>query len=100
MKARLLGSLIIGAIAAAAVAIYDAKANHAALAAAAARNHTTVISSLAGGFACLMLFVAAVVFVAGTVLAGRPQRRQADAGRAFRGRQAPQRRRPRADVWR
>ena len=93
MKARLLGSLISGAFIAAIAVGYDAKANHAALAASAARHHTTVTSSLAAGFACLTLFVAAVVFVLGTVLAGRPRRR--------RERQdAPARRRPRADVWR
>ena len=99
MKARLLGSLILGAIAAGIVVGYDDTSNHAALVRAAARGHTTVASSLAAGFAGVTLMVALVVFVFATVFAGRPRRRQADAGRAFRGRQAPQRR-PRADVWR
>ena len=73
MKARLLGSLVLGAIAAATVVIYDDTANHAALVRAAARNHQTVVSSLASGFAGLTLIVAAVVFVAGTVVAAPPQ---------------------------
>ena len=99
MKRRLLGSLVLGAIAAAIVVIYDDKANHAALAATAARNHTTVMSSLAAGFAGVTLMVALVVFVVGTVLAGRRKARQPAAQRAFQGRPAA-RRRPRADVWR
>ena len=81
MKARLLGSLVLGAIAAATVVIYDDTANHAALVRAAARSHQTVVSILASGFAGLTLIVAAVVFVAGTVVAGRRKARQASARR-------------------
>jgi heme/copper-type cytochrome/quinol oxidase subunit 2 len=95
MKARLLGSLVLGAIVAAIVVIYDGKANHAALAAATARNHTTVMSSLASGFAVITLFVALVVFVAVTVLGAGRRARQA-AGRQ----DIPARRRSRADAWR
>jgi hypothetical protein len=96
MKERLLGSLVLGAIAAAIVVIYDEKANHAALAAAAARNHTTVMSSLTAGFAGVTLFVALVVFVLVTVLGAPRRARQAAARQWSTG--APQRRR--ADVRR
>jgi len=99
MKARLLGSLVLGAIAAATVVIYDDTANHAALVRAAARNHQTVVSSLASGFAGLTLFVAAVVFVAGTVVAGRRKTRQAAAWRGWQDDAGP-RRRGRAGSWR
>jgi heme/copper-type cytochrome/quinol oxidase subunit 2 len=63
VKARLLGSLVLGAIAAAIVVIYDDTANHAGLVRAAARSHQTAVSILASGFAGLTLIVAAVVFV-------------------------------------
>ncbi len=91
MKPRLLGSLILGAIAATVVVIYDDSANHAALAAAAARNHSTVMSSLASGFTALTLFIALVVFVAVTVL-GAPRRARQAAARPG----IPARRRSRA----
>ena len=98
MKARFLGSLVLGAIAAAIVVVYDGTANHAALVRAAARSHQTVASSLAAGFAGLTLFVAVVVFVFATVFAGRPRRRQAAMRR--HSRVPALRHRPRADVWR
>jgi Na+/pantothenate symporter len=91
MKERLLGSLVLGAIAAAIVVIYDGKENHAALAAAAARNHSTVAASLASGFVAITLVVALAVFVAITVL-GAPRR----ARRAAARQDTPARRRSRA----
>ena len=91
MRSRLLGSLILGAIVAAVVVIYDDSANHAALAAEAARNHSTVMSSLASGFTALTLFVALIVFVAATM---RARRRKARAERAWQP--GPARRRSRA----
>ena len=99
MKARLLGSLMLGAIAAAIVAGYDDTANHAALVRAAARSHQTVVSILASGFAGLTLIVAAVVFVAGTVVAGHRKERQAAARRVWQDDAGP-RRRGRAGSWR
>jgi UDP-N-acetylmuramyl pentapeptide phosphotransferase/UDP-N-acetylglucosamine-1-phosphate transferase len=96
VKARLLGSLVLGAIAATIVVIYDDTANHAALVAGAARNHKTVVSSLAGGFAGVTLFVALLVFVAGTVFAGRRRRE----GRRVERQDSLQRHRRRADAWR
>ena len=91
MRSRLLGSLILGAVVAAVVVIYDASANHAALAASAARNHSTVMTSLASGFVALTLFVALIVFVAVTVL-GAPRRARQAAARPG----IPARRRSRA----
>ena len=103
MKARFLGSLVLGAIAAAIVVGYDDTAYHAALVRAAAQpqphgGHQSVVSMLAAGFVGVTLFVAVIVFVFATVFAGRPRRRQAAMGRDSRV-PAP-RRRPRADVWR
>ena len=104
MKARFLGSLVLGAIAAAIVVGYDDTANHAALVRAAAQpqphgGHQSVVSMLAAGFVGVTLFVAVVVFVVGTVLAGRRKARTAAASRAWQG--APQpRRRGRAGAWR
>ena len=99
MKARLLGSLTLGAFAAAVVVIYDDTANHAALVRAAARSHQTVASNLAAGFAGVTLLVAVVVFVLVTVLGAPRRARAAAAGRAWQG--APQpRRRGRAGAWR
>jgi len=91
VKARLLGSLVLGAIAAAIVVIYDGRENHAALAAGAARDHTTVLASLASGFAVITVVVALVVFVAVTVL-GAPRRARQAAARQ----DIPARRRSRA----
>ena len=104
MKARFLGSLVLGAIAATIVVGYDDTANHAALVRAAAQpqphgGHQTVVSMLAAGFVGVTLMVALVVFVAGTVVARRRKARQPAARRAFQGRPAS-RRRAGADVWR
>ena len=64
-----------------------------------AKTHQTAGSIEASGFAGITLFVALVVFVAGTVLAGRRKARTAAASRASQG--APQpRRRGRAGAWR
>jgi hypothetical protein len=97
VKARLLGSLLLGAIAAAIVVVYDDTANHAALVRAAAQpqphgGHQSVTSILAAGFVSVTLFVALVVFVAGTVLAGRRKARAAAASRAWQGTPQPRRR--------
>ena len=99
MKARLLGSLILGAFAAAIVTGYSSHYRHATLAHSSALNHQSVGFTLFWGFIGFTLIAAIIVFVFATVLASRPRRRQDAARRAFRGRQAPQRR-PRADVWR
>ena len=104
MKARFLGSLVLGAIAAAIIVIWDDTANHAALVRAAAQpqphgGHQSIASMLAAGFVGVTLMVALVVFVVGTVVAGRRKARQPAARRAFQGRPASQRR-PRTDVWR
>jgi len=101
VKARLFGSLVLGAIAAAIVVVYDDTANHAALVRAAARSHQTVASSLAAGFAGVTLFVAVIVFVVGAVLAGRRKAPVAAARREWQGAPRPQpRRRGRAGAWR
>jgi len=94
VKARLLGSLILGAFAAAVVTGYAASYRHAALAASAARSHQTAGFILLSGFAGLTLFVAVIVFVLATVFAGRPRR----AVRSRAGDRVPPR--PRTDVWR
>ena len=99
MKARFLGSLILGAFAAAVVTGYAGSYRHAALAASASRNHQTAGFILMSGFIGLTLFVAVIVFVFATVFAARPRRQRADAGRAFQGHPVS-RRRPRTDVWR
>ena len=91
MRARLLGSLILGAIAATVVVIYDDSANHAALVASTARNHTTVMSSLASGFVAITLVAALLVFVPATV---RARRRRGRADREWQ--HGPARRRSRA----
>jgi len=76
VKARLAGSLILGAFAAAIVTGYAARYRHAALAASAAKSggHQSVASILTGGFAGIALIVAVVVFVI-SLLAARHKAR-------------------------
>ena len=77
MKERLLGSLTLGAIAGAIVAVYSGTKNHAALAAEAAKNHSSVLASLLSGFVAITLVVGLIVFVAITVLGSGRRTRQA-----------------------
>ena len=99
MKSRIVSALLAGAAVAGIVVYIADKGRHAALAAEAAKTHQTAGSIEASGFAGITLFVALVVFVAGTVLAGRRKARTAAASRAWQG--APQpRRRGRAGAWR
>ncbi len=93
MKARLLGSLTIGAGVGAALVAFEDKFRRAALVASAARSggHQTVTSILADGFIGVTVIAALVVFVLATV---RARRRR---GRAEQWRQpGPARRRSRA----
>ena len=103
VKARLAGSLVIGAVIAAALVTFEDKYRHAALAASAARalphgGHQTVASILAAGFAGATVIVALAVFIVLTVLAARRRARLA-ARRAWQDTAGPPRR-GRAGSWR
>ena len=104
VKARLAGSLVIGAVIAAALVAFEDKYRHAALAASAARplphgGHQTVASILASGFAGVTVIVAIAAFIVLTMLA---RRRRARLAAAWRGREDDRepRRRGRAGSWR
>ena len=99
MKARLLGSLMLGAIVAAIVVIFADRSPACGPGGVGGKSggHQSVVSMLFGGFVGVTLFVAIVVFVLATVLAGARRRRAASR----RQRQdASSARRPRADAWR
>jgi heme/copper-type cytochrome/quinol oxidase subunit 2 len=80
VKARLLGSLVIGAIAAGIVVAWDDSAHHAALVASAAKSHgsQTVAAILTSGFIAVALAVSIVVFTLATVRARRRSARAAE----------------------
>ena len=104
VKARLAGSLVIGAVIAAALVAFEDKYRHAALAASAARplphgGHQTVASILTSGFAGATVIVAIAVFIVLTVLARRRRARLAAARRAWQDTPGPPRR-GRAGSWR
>jgi hypothetical protein len=83
VKARLAGSLILGAFVAAVVTGFAARYRHAALMASAAKSggHQSVVSILASGFVGTTLAVALVAFVLATVLGAPCRARQAAARR-------------------
>ena len=98
VKARLLGSLVLGAIAAAIVVVYEDTSNMRPWCAAAARRPPVGRVHPGGRVRRPDLFVAVVVFVVGTVVAGRRKARQRPRG--ARGRGAGAARRGRAGSWR
>ena len=103
VKARLAGSLVIGAVIAAALVAFEDKYRHAALAASAARplphgGHQTVASILASGFAGATVIVALAAFIVLTMLARR-RTRLAAGRRTWQDAPGPPRRR-RAGSWR
>ena len=103
MRARLAGSLVIGAVIAAALVAFEDKYRHAALAASAARplphgGHQTVASILTAGFAGVTVIVAIAAFIVLTVLARR-RARLAAARRGWQDTPGPPRR-GRAGSWR
>ena len=104
VKARLAGSLVIGAVIAAALVAFENKYRHAALAASAARplphgGHQSVASILTAGFVAVTVIVAITAFIALTMLARRRRTRPAAAWRGWEGDREP-RRRGRAGSWR
>lgn len=104
VKARLAGSLVIGAVIAAALVAFEDKFRHAALAASAARplphgGHQSVASILTVGFAGVTVIVAIAAFIVLTVLAARRRTRLAAARRTWQDTPGPTRR-GRAGSWR
>ena len=104
VKERLAGSLVIGAVIAAALVAFEGRYRHAALAASAARplphgGHQSVASVLASGFVGAAVVVTVVVFVISTVAAYRRRARQRALWRGWDGDREP-RRRGRAGSWR
>ena len=98
MKARLAGSLAIGAAVAAALVAFENTYRHAALAAVAAKplphgGHQSVASILASGFVGTAVVVTVVVFAISTVAAYRRRARQRALWRGWDGDREPRRRR-------